>query len=146
MKPILLAATISISFFSACNNSKTSAAKAYLRNSNLNGTWELIYLTRPQNTFDGLYPERKPRIIFEVAGNRVSGNTSCNSFSGPLIINGNKIDLTRPMILTKMFCPGEGENVFLEILKKIDSWSVTDGTTLNFIMDDVNMMQFRKMQ
>ena len=146
MKSILLAAAISTWLFSACNNGKNSATKAYIKPSNLTGTWELTNIAGPGIAFDGLYPELKPRIVFEPASNKVSGNTGCNSFTGSLNVKGNKIGLTEPMILTKMFCPGEGENVFLETLKKIDSWSVTDGITLNFIMDDVNMMRFTKVQ
>ena len=44
-----------------------------------------------------------------------------------------------------MICiDGNGENVFLETIKKINTWSVTDGNTLNLIMGDIALMRFTK--
>jgi len=43
-----------------------------------------------------------------------------------------------------MACPGEGETVFVETLKKINSWSVTNDTTLNLIEGDIALMRFTK--
>jgi len=111
----------------------------------LEGTWELNYISGPRIAFDGLYPGKKPVIRFDVAGQRVSGNTSCNSFNGKLNAEGNKISFKDPMAMTKMMClNGNGEAVFLETLQKINSWSVTDGNTLNLIMGDIGMMRFVK--
>jgi hypothetical protein len=48
-------------------------------------------------------------------------------------------------MVTKMFCPGEGENFYMNTLQKIDSYSVSeDGKTLNFIMGEIVMMRFEK--
>jgi heat shock protein HslJ len=144
MKSIVLAfTTTALCFLIACNNGKNSM-KAYKKPAKLNGTWELNYISGPRIAFEGLYPGKKPRIVLEVTGKHVSGNTGCNSFSGPFTLDGSKINLSGPMILTKMFCPGDGENVFLETIKKIDSWSLTDDKTLNFIMGDVPMMRFTR--
>ena len=50
-----------------------------------------------------------------------------------------------PMAVTKMFCPGEGENVYMNTLEKIDSYSISeDGKNLNFIMGDIAVMRFEK--
>lgn len=144
MKSFTLAAII-FCLFLACNNGKNTMAKEYKKSAKLNGTWELNYISGPRIAFEGLYPGKKPRIKLEVTNQHISGNTGCNSFSGPLKIDGSKMDLTGPMILTKMFCPGEGENVFLETMKKINGWSLADDTTLNFIMGDVPMMRFTKL-
>ncbi len=113
-------------------------------NSKLAGTWELNYISGPRIAFDGLYPGKKPTITFDVANNRISGNSSCNNFNGPLNVDGHKINFMEPMAMTRMMCPGEGENVFMETLKKINTWSVTDGSTLNFIMSDIAVMRFAK--
>jgi heat shock protein HslJ len=110
----------------------------------LNGTWELNYISGPRIAFEGLYPEKKPTITFDVAGNKVMGNSSCNSFNGKLNVTGNKINFNEPMAMTRMMCPGDGETTFMETLKKVDSWSVTDGKTLNLLMGDVAMMRFSK--
>lgn len=146
MKLILLAALTSICVFSSCNNGKNSTKKPYKKITSLNGTWVLTYINNSQ--VEALYPGRKPRILFETANKRISGNTGCNSFSfpDPVKLDGSKIDFTGPMILTKMFCPGQGENVFLETIKKVDSWSLTDDTTLNLTMGDTAMMRFTRIQ
>src|SRR5690606_25014597 len=107
-------------------------------------TWVLNYISGPRIAFEGLYPDKKPQLVFTVADKRVSGNTGCNSFSGPLVVDGNKIDFNQPMALTKMACRGEGETVFLETLKKVNTYSVSDGNTLTFIMGDIAMMRFSK--
>lgn len=111
----------------------------------LAGTWELNYISGLRIAFDGLYHNKTPTITFDVVGNRVSGYTSCNNFTGSLKADGNKISFTDPMALTRMICiDGNGENVFLETIKKINTWSVTDGNTLNLIMDDIALMRFTK--
>lgn len=109
----------------------------------LSGTWRLTYITGPRIAFDGLYPEKKPEIIINVSKNEVNGNTSCNSFNGKLKANGNKISFTEPMAMTMMACPDEGENVFLQTLKKIKTYSVTDNNnSLTFFVEDIPFMKF----
>ena len=128
----------------ACNNSKKTTT-GMETTSKLAGTWVLNYITGPRIAFDGLYPEKKPTITFDITTNMVSGNTSCNSFSGKLNADGNKISFTNAMALTKMMCINmQGETVFLEMLQKVNTWSVTDGNTLNFIMGDIAIMRFTK--
>jgi len=127
----------------SCNASKTQKEGTVAQ---LDGTWELNYITGPRIAFDGLYPNKKPTINFDLKENRVSGNNSCNSFTGKLNITGNKIDFTQPMAVTKMMCQdGQGEQVFMSTLPKITSYDVTDdGKTLNFISGDIAMMRFTK--
>ena len=127
----------------SCNASKTQKGDSV---SKLEGTWELNYITGPRITFEGLYPNKKPTINFDIKENRVSGNNSCNSFTGKLVVTGNKIDFNQPMAVTKMMCmDGQGEQVFMSTLPKITSYDVTDdGKTLNFISGDIAMMRFTK--
>jgi heat shock protein HslJ len=114
--------------------------------SKLDGIWELNYISGPRIAFDGLYPDKKPTIVFDSKESRVSGNSSCNSYTGKLSIDGNKIDFTQPMAMTKMMCTdGQGEQVFMNTLQKITSYGITDdGKTLNLISGDVAMMRFTK--
>ena len=127
----------------SCNASKTQKNDSV---SKLEGTWELNYVTGPRIAFDGLYPNKKPTINFNIKENQVSGNNSCNSFNGKLNVTGNKIDFTQPMAVTRMMCQdGQGEQVFMSTLQKITSYDVTDnGRTLNFISGDIAMMRFSK--
>jgi heat shock protein HslJ len=130
-------------FLVACDNSKKTTT-SIPDISKLTGTWKLNYISGAKIAFDGLYPNKKPTITFDVANKRINGYTGCNNFTGPLKADGNKISFTDPMAMTKMLCPGEGENVITETLKKVNSWSVSDGKTLNLIMGDIAVMRFSK--
>ncbi|WP_228012072.1 META domain-containing protein [Flavobacterium hungaricum] len=114
--------------------------------SQLDGTWELNYISGPRIAFDGLYPNKKPVIVLNTKENTVSGNNSCNSYTGKLNVVGNKIDFTQPMAVTKMMClDGQGEQVYMSTLQKITAYDITDdGKTLNFISGDIAMMRFTK--
>jgi heat shock protein HslJ len=128
----------------SCNVSKTPKENAVAK---LEGTWELNYISGPRIAFDGLYPNKKPTINFNIKENQVSGNNSCNSFTGKLNVTGNKIDFTQPLATTRMMCMDaqKGEQVFMSTLPKITSYDVTDnGKTLNFISGDIAMMRFSK--
>jgi heat shock protein HslJ len=112
----------------------------------LNGTWELNYISGPRIAFEGLYPNKKPTITFDTKENRVSGNNSCNSFTGKLNIDGHKISFKDGLASTRMMCmDNQGEQVFMDTMLKITSYDVTDnGKTLNFISGDIAMMRFNK--
>lgn len=143
MKKYVFAVVFLGLMISSCNVFK---CKKEGTTSKLEGTWELDYITGPRITFDGLYPNKKPTINFNVKGKQVSGNNSCNTFSGKLSVDGNKIDFTQPMATTKMMCTNsQGEQVFMSTLPKITSYDVTDeGKTLHFISGDIAMMRFTK--
>jgi heat shock protein HslJ len=127
----------------SCNIFKCKKSDAV---SKLDGTWELNYISGPRITFEGLYPNKKPTIVFDSKENRVSGNSSCNSYTGKLSIDGNKTDFTQPMIMTKMMCEdGQGEQTYMNTLQKITSYHITDdGKTLNLVSGDIAMMRFTK--
>lgn len=142
MKKIILSLTILCLVLISCNSVKTSNNTS----ASLDGTWELNYITGPRIAFAGLYPNQKPTIIFDLKEKRVSGNASCNSYSGKLNVDGNKISFKDPIAMTKMMCIDiQGEDVYMSTLQKIDSYSISeDGKTLNFIMGDIAMMRFVK--
>jgi heat shock protein HslJ len=112
--------------------------------SKLEGNWELNYITGPRIVFDGLYPDKKPTINFNTKENLVSGNNSCNSYTGKLNVTENKIDFTQPMAATKMMCmDGQGEQIYMSTLSKVTSYNVSDdGKTLNLISGDIATMRF----
>ena len=142
MKKIFLALSLFCLTFLACN-----ATQSALKTTNLlEGTWQLNYITGPRIAFDGLYPDKKPTITFDLKENKVAGNNSCNQYFGTLKVEGNKINFKdAKMGMTKMACVGEGENVYMKTLEKVDSYSISeDGKTLNFIMGDNAVMRFEK--
>ncbi|WP_264564897.1 META domain-containing protein [Flavobacterium sp. N3904] len=110
-----------------------STTKATMKTTSLEGTWELNYITGPRIAFDGLYPDKKPTIVFDVATNKIGGNNSCNQYFGTLIVDGNKINFKdAKMGMTMMACQGNGDTIYMSTLDKIDSYSITDdGKTLN---------------
>jgi len=110
----------------------------------LKGNWQLNYITGPRIAFDGLYPDKKPELRFDIPGARVSGNTGCNSLSGPVNISGNTLSFGA-LVTTEMACKGNGEKTFLSTLKKINRYDITDGNTLHLLMDDMAMMRFTRM-
>ncbi|WP_276090880.1 META domain-containing protein [Pedobacter sp. JY14-1] len=143
MKRNLLLTVVILALLTACTTMKPGAiGNGGL--SALSGTWELNYISGPRIAFNGLYPAKKPVIKFEVSEKRFSGNTSCNSFSGALAADDTTINFTKPFMMTKMACPGEGEATFLEVLKKVSHYDIVGDTTLNFRMGDIAIMRFSK--
>jgi heat shock protein HslJ len=136
---------LAIVTLSSCNALKNTV-EASSDLSKLGGTWELNYISGPRIAFNGLYPGKKPELVFSLSEKRVSGNSSCNSFSGKLIADDTSINFNEPLVATKMACPGEGEAVFFEMLKKVNKYAITGDTTLNFMMGDIAIMRFRKIQ
>lgn len=108
----------------------------------LNGTWEVNYISGPRIAFEGLYPENKPTITFDVANNKASGTTSCNRFNTGISLNGNNLYFAAPAT-TRMACPGNGEATFLSTLKTITSYSVSENT-LTLIMGDIAVMRLHR--
>lgn len=129
-------------------NDKKSIMKlkaVQVENNALDGQWELNYITGPRIAFDGLYPNKKPTIKFNLPANELGGNTSCNGFSSKIIMNGNNLSIAEPFAKTMIFCEGGGENTFLAMLKKVNSYKIIDGNILSFMMDDLLLMRFKKL-
>lgn len=111
--------------------------------SSLEGTWEMDYVLHTNESFQALYPERKPTITFTTAENKVNGNSSCNNFFGEYTTGeGNHIKFGN-LGMTRMFCPGNGESVFVTNLEKVTRYSVSEGI-LTCISDDIVVMRFKK--
>lgn len=111
IKNILSLCIFALIIFS-CSSTKKMANDALF-----NGAWELEYLSGPRIAFNGLYPDKKPKITFNKTTNSVSGNNSCNGYSADYRLDGNEISFGEPGPTTMMYC-GEGENFFLKYDKK----------------------------
>jgi len=139
-KIIFLTVFICMSFAS-CSTSKTAVKEV-----SIEGTWELNYITGPKIAFNGLFPDKRPTITFDLLGKKVTGNNSCNNYFGALLMDGNKINFKdAKMGMTMMACEGNGDSVYMEALKKIESYTITDeGNTLNLLLGNVVMMRFSR--
>lgn len=124
-------------------NFRSSFQEAPTSSGLLEGVWELTFITGRRIAFEGLFPNKKPTITVNLANNKIGGNTSCNNFSGTFKIEGSEIRFPQPFTMTKMFCPGEGEQVFLDTMEKVTSFQV-DGNTLTFKAGDIEAMRFVK--
>lgn len=145
MKHLLFAGILFLFVFGCKSNKmKNTGGQTYRAADQLNGTWELNLIQYPGKSFEELYANKKPRIVFDIVANQFTGNTSCNSFSGTLITEGNKIDFSKPFAMTKMLCPGDGEAVFVEMLQKVNGFAIQDKRTLTFITGDIATMRFEK--
>ncbi|PVY41131.1 copper resistance protein NlpE N-terminal domain-containing protein [Pontibacter virosus] len=88
----------------------------YLRDSRLNGTWNLVELQgKTINPKD--FDRNQPSLIIALAEGRVSGSAGCNRITGTLEPIGDRINFG-PLASTRMACPSmELENQFLEVLR-----------------------------
>ena len=120
------------------------ATKKNIDNEKLYGTtWELEYITGPRIAFNVLYPDKKPKITFDKTSKKVTGNNSCNGYTADYYLTDNLISFGEPGPRTLMYC-GEGENVFLDMMKKINRLRFNDDGKLILMRDDVAMMRFKK--
>src|SRR5690606_1454533 len=112
------------------------------QNANVEGTWQLDYLGDPGENFEELYANKKPTITFNLTEKKISGNSSCNNYFSTFNTEGSTIRFGE-IGSTRMFCPGNGEAIFFENLKKVNAFSV-QGDQLHFIMGDIAFMRFKR--
>ena len=108
-----------------------------------NTTWQLEYITGPRIAFNALYPDKKPKITFDKTSKKVTGTNSCNGYVADYYLTDNLISFGESGPRTLMYC-GEGENVFLEMMKKINKFRFNEEDKLILMLDDVAMMRFKK--
>lgn len=133
----IISAFVIILSINACQSTKNMADALY------GNTWELDYISGPRIAFNGLYPDKKPKITFNKTTKHVEGNNSCNGYRAAYTLNGNSMSFGDPGPTTMMYC-GEGEQTFLSMIKKINKYSFDDEGKLVLMLDDVAMMRFKK--
>ena len=120
---------------------------ASLKNKNNNklyeATWELEYISGPRIAFQGLYPDKKPTISFNKETQKVEGNNSCNGYSASYTLERESISFSDPGPATMMYC-GQGEQVFLNTIEKVNKFSIDEEGKLNLQINEVPIMRFKK--
>lgn len=109
----------------------------------LNGTWELNYISGAKIAFNGMFPDKKPLLVFDFPKPEVSGNGGCNGYSAKVKVEANKITFGDPLS-TMMFCEGNGEPVYFKTLKKVTSYNISDNNILNLVMGDIAVLRFTR--
>lgn len=138
MKKFAFLSLLLVIILAACKTVKTDSNTE----NNLDGNWQLNYISGSRIAFDGLYPNKKPEITFDTKTNTVRGNSSCNSFGSKYTIDNKTIHFETPFG-TKMACPGQGEQSFYTMLQKVNRYTISEGKLL-FFKDDIVMMRFEK--
>ncbi|MGL6269524.1 MAG: META domain-containing protein [Chitinophagaceae bacterium] len=146
---VVVILTMFLSALVACNNSKKATNNTNTSNMKENlieGTWEANYIMNTPKPFADLYANQKPTITFNSTTGKVNGLSGCNNFNGTFSLDGNKVSFGENMALTRKMCPDmAGESTFLETLKKVNTYSVTEqGKTLNLIMGDMAVMRLTR--
>ena len=118
MFKIILQVSIAAIIFTAfsANKSATTAAKqdTNMKANLIDGTWEANYIMNTPKPFAEIYPKAKPSISFNSADEKVMGLTGCNNFNGSFTLNGNKINISDELALTRKMCADmTGEQIFL---------------------------------
>lgn len=132
---LFLIAIISLFVVSCTTNSMAKNDKMYAN------AWELEYITGPRITFQGLFPDMKPKIQFTKGSDMITGNSGCNGYSTKYTLKGSKISFQQPEMSTMAYC-GDGENVFRKTMTQVDNYRMKDGK-LEMLMGDVLMMRFK---
>lgn len=139
-KNALLLVSILVLFISSCSTVKNTKSADNLSNT----AWELEYISGPRIAFEGLYPSKKPQITFNTVTNEVSGTSSCNGYMAKYTSDGKTISFGEPGPTTMMFCEGGGEQTFLQMMKKVNNYSIDIDGKLNLNINEVPMMRFKK--
>lgn len=142
MKQVLLVLVVLTALFSSCRVfKKHKHADPALQ---LDGEWVMNFISGPRIAFDGLYPEKKPMIRFDLNEHRMNGFSGCNNFNASFYVNKYEISFPNEIAMTRMICPQmQGESTFMDVLKSIDNWSI-QGNTLLLNAGPVTMMRFEK--
>ena len=136
----LLFVSILAFFFNSCTSIKSSKSTTDL----YDVTWELEYISGSRIAFEGLYPEKKPQIVFNENTKEVLGNSSCNGYGSKYTLADKSIIFGESNPTTMMYCDGGGEQVFLQMIKKINNYSIDKDNKLNLMIGQVPMMRFKK--
>jgi heat shock protein HslJ len=110
----------------------------------LEGLWEVHSIYDKFQPFDELFPGKKPRLYFDVLNRQVFGFTGCNNFSIFTELVGNEIDVMGFLGMTKVLCDGDGEDIFLTLLKSAHTFKINEEGSLSFLCGSMEIMRLEK--
>ncbi|MFM9909040.1 MAG: META domain-containing protein [Chitinophagaceae bacterium] len=138
---------IVIIFLLSCKSSTTQSTTYHTPmkdSTTLEGTWQLKAIPGNSIAFEKLYPKKNPVIVFDLEKKLASGYTGCNSFSGKLDKEGFAIRFMEPISITNRFCTGEGESIFIQRLKEVTSYSITNDSLLTLFKGEIAILEMTK--
>ena len=110
----------------------------------LEGLWELTYIYDKFKPCEELFPEKKPTLYFDPAHRKAFGNTGCNLFSILTYLEGNGIEVLEFTGMTEKWCEGEGEDIFLTILKSAHRFKINNKGELSLSFANLEIMRLKK--
>lgn len=133
-------------FFIITAACKTNQPSTTMKANLIDGEWEANYIMGTPKGIQELFPNGNPTILFNSSESSMSGFAGCNNFNGSFSMDGRQISIPENLAVTRKMCPDmSGENTFLEILQKVNAYSVTEqGNTLNLIMGDMAIMRLTR--
>lgn len=139
---------VAFSLFSAMNTFAQKANKVKESQVNkstvqLSGEWVLKEMEDIElsHTFQKVIPT----INIDAEKMMLSGQNSCNSFSAPIEIKGNKILYKKDFQQTLKACEGDGEQQFMDALKTVKVYLISeDGNQLDFVTQEKGIMKFKR--
>lgn len=112
----------------------------------LEGLWEVHAIYDKFKPFEELFPGKKPRLYFDMINHQIFGYTGCNNFSIFTHLQGNEIDVMGFLGMTKVWCDGDGEDIFLTLLKSAHTFAITDDGHLTFLCGNMEIMRLEKVE
>lgn len=110
----------------------------------LEGLWEVHSIYDKFKPFEELFPGKKPRLYFDILNRQVFGFTGCNNFSIFTQLEGNEIDVMGFLGMTKVWCDGDGEDIFLTLLKSAHTFLINEEGHLSFLCGSMEIMRLEK--
>ena len=110
----------------------------------LEGLWEVHSIYDKFQPFDVLFPGKKPRLYFDMINEQIIGFTGCNNFSIFTSLHGNVIDIMGFLGMTKAWCDGDGEDIFITLLKSAHTFAIDNEGHLRFLCGNLEIMRLEK--
>lgn len=123
--------------YSGCGNFINNTYK-------LNDFWSLYKLNRSEIIDDETSQGGRelPTLQFNLAENKVYGNTGCNQLNGTIALQDSSLSFSK-MVTTKRACLGDLESRFLDALQKVEGYSIANAQLLLINQKDT-LMVFRR--
>lgn len=131
MRVIISISLVILTTLMSCDTSKKTIAMNK-ENQDITGSYTVLTM----HNIDAM--TIAPQFSFYAKDNSFRGNTGCNSVFGSFSSEGQEIVLN-DLAVSEMYCDGEGimeiERAFLNILKNIGSYKLTEETLIFYAKD-----------
>jgi heat shock protein HslJ len=105
-------------------------------------TWLATGINNGRGGVESVVAGTEPTAVYDAAAGTVSGETGCNQFNGPAVVDGTAITIG-PLVSTRMACVEEAANAqeaaYVAALEASTTWEVR-GSTLE-LRDDSGALQ-----